>query len=90
MSGEESIASFLPLEDLIGGTSEAVPGLDVLGPTGLPRHAQRRPGGSRRTVDEDLLQALERELSRRRFGARRPGRRSDEPMDRTSWSCWSA
>ena len=61
-------ARFLPLEDLIGvHLGQLFPGLEVIG-----HHAFRVTRNADLEVeedrDEDLLQALERELSRRRFG----------------------
>ena len=61
-------ARFLPLEELIGvHLQQLFPGLDV-----LAHHAFRVTRNADLEVeedrDEDLLQALERELSRRRFG----------------------
>src|SRR3954466_15742379 len=64
----DSAAVFLPLEDLIAAhLSSLFPGLD------LPdHHLFPRPRNAELEVeedrDEDLLQALERELARRRFG----------------------
>ncbi|SEO90138.1 RNA degradosome polyphosphate kinase [Trujillonella endophytica] len=64
----ESLATFLPLEDLIAAHLPALfPGLDV-----LDHHLFRVTRNADLEVeedrDEDLLQALERELARRRFG----------------------
>jgi polyphosphate kinase len=59
---------FLPLEDLIGvHLQQLFPGLEVLGhhPFRVTRNAEVEVDEDR---DEDLLQALERELARRRFG----------------------
>ena len=66
--GPEGMSSFLPLEELIGHhLGQLFPGLDV-----LAHHAFRVTRNADLEVeedrDEDLLQALERELSRRRFG----------------------
>jgi polyphosphate kinase len=61
-------AVFLPLEDLISAhLSLLFPGLDVLGHAlfRVTRNADLEVEEDR---DEDLLQALERELARRRFG----------------------
>ena len=60
--------AFLPLEELIGvHLGQLFPGLEVMG-----HHAFRVTRNADLEVeedrDEDLLQALERELSRRRFG----------------------
>ena len=65
---EGSATSFLPLEELIGvHLGQLFPGLDV-----MAHHAFRVTRNADLEVeedrDEDLLQALERELSRRRFG----------------------
>ncbi len=60
--------SWLPLEELIGANLHALfPGLDVLGhhPFRVTRNADLEVEEDR---DADLLQALERELARRRFG----------------------
>ncbi len=61
-------SAFLPLEELIGvHLGQLFPGLEVIG-----HHAFRVTRNADLEVeedrDEDLLQALERELSRRRFG----------------------
>ena len=66
--GSPGTSAFLPLEDLIGvHLGQLFPGLDV-----LAHHAFRVTRNADLEVeedrDEDLLQALERELSRRRFG----------------------
>ena len=73
-------ATFLPLEDLIAAHLPALfPGLDV-----IDHHLFRVTRNADLEVeedrDEDLLQALERELARRRFG---PAVRLEvaEPMD---------
>ncbi|NEK57486.1 RNA degradosome polyphosphate kinase [Geodermatophilus sabuli] len=73
-------ATFLPLEDLIAAhLPQLFPGLDV-----LDHHLFRVTRNADLEVeedrDEDLLQALERELARRRFG---PAVRLEvaEPMD---------
>jgi polyphosphate kinase len=66
--GAAGTASFLPLEQLIGvHLQQLFPGLDVLAhhPFRVTRNADLEVEEDR---DEDLLQALERELSRRRFG----------------------
>ena len=75
-------ATFLPLEDLIAAHLQALfPGLDV-----IDHHLFRVTRNADLEVeedrDEDLLQALERELARRRFG---PAVRLEvaEPMDPT-------
>ncbi|SNS05783.1 polyphosphate kinase [Geodermatophilus pulveris] len=64
----DSTAAFLPLEDLIAAHLPALfPGLDV-----IDHHLFRVTRNADLEVeedrDEDLLQALERELARRRFG----------------------
>ncbi|SDO62364.1 RNA degradosome polyphosphate kinase [Geodermatophilus sp. DSM 45219] len=76
----DSHATFLPLEDLIAAHLPALfPGLDV-----IDHHLFRVTRNADLEVeedrDEDLLQALERELARRRFG---PAVRLEvaEPMD---------
>ncbi|HET6694565.1 MAG TPA: RNA degradosome polyphosphate kinase, partial [Pedococcus sp.] len=64
----DSTATFLPLEDLIAAHLNLLfPGLDVLSHHlfRVTRNADMEVEEDR---DEDLLQALERELSRRRFG----------------------
>ncbi len=66
--GSPGTAAFLPLEELIGvHLGQLFPGLEVMG-----HHAFRVTRNADLEVeedrDEDLLQALERELSRRRFG----------------------
>ncbi|MCU1594753.1 MAG: putative polyphosphate kinase [Frankiales bacterium] len=66
--GPPGISRYLPLEQLIGQhLQQLFPGLEVLG-----HHAFRVTRNADLEVeedrDEDLLQALERELSRRRFG----------------------
>ena len=66
--GPTGTAAFLPLEELIGvHLGQLFPGLDVLAhhPFRVTRNADLEVEEDR---DEDLLQALERELSRRRFG----------------------
>src|SRR3712207_4964678 len=73
-------ATFLPLEDLIAAhLPQLFPGLDVIGHHlfRVTRNADLEVEEDR---DEDLLQALERELARRRFG---PAVRLEvaEPMD---------
>jgi polyphosphate kinase len=73
-------ATFLPLEDLIAAhLNQLFPGLDVLDHHffRVTRNADVEVEEDR---DEDLLQALERELARRRFG---PAVRLEvaEPMD---------
>ncbi|WP_249933357.1 RNA degradosome polyphosphate kinase [Blastococcus sp. CCUG 61487] len=78
--GTENRATFLPLEDLIAAhLSQLFPGLDVLDHHffRVTRNADLEVEEDR---DEDLLQALERELARRRFG---PAVRLEvaEPMD---------
>ncbi len=76
----DSTAVFLPLEDLIAAhLNQLFPGLDVLDHHffRVTRNADVEVEEDR---DEDLLQALERELARRRFG---PAVRLEvaEPMD---------
>ncbi len=66
--GTPGTSAFLPLEELIGvHLGQLFPGLEVIG-----HHAFRVTRNADLEVeedrDEDLLQALERELSRRRFG----------------------
>ncbi len=66
--GAPGTARFLPLDELIGvHLGQLFPGLEVIG-----HHAFRVTRNADLEVeedrDEDLLQALERELSRRRFG----------------------
>ncbi|MGY1754316.1 RNA degradosome polyphosphate kinase [Blastococcus sp. SYSU D01042] len=78
--GSDSTAVFLPLEDLIAAhLNQLFPGLDVLDHHffRVTRNADVEVEEDR---DEDLLQALERELARRRFG---PAVRLEvaEPMD---------
>jgi polyphosphate kinase len=66
--GSPGIARYLPLEQLIGvHLQQLFPGLEVLAhhPFRVTRNADLEVEEDR---DEDLLQALERELSRRRFG----------------------
>ena len=68
VSGESGKSLYLPLEDLIGvHLQQLFPGLEVIG-----HHAFRITRNADVEVeedrDEDLLQALERELSQRRFG----------------------
>ncbi len=68
LDGPLGTARYLPLEELIGvHLQQLFPGLDV-----LAHHAFRVTRNADLEVeedrDEDLLQALERELSRRRFG----------------------
>ena len=61
-------ATFLPLEDLIAAhLPQLFPGLDVVSHHlfRVTRNADLEVEEDR---DEDLLQALERELARRRFG----------------------
>ena len=63
-----SITAHLPLEELIGAhLTQLFPGLDVVAhhPFRVTRNADVEVEEDR---DEDLLQALERELARRRFG----------------------
>jgi polyphosphate kinase len=61
-------ATFLPLEDLIAAhLPQLFPGLDVLSHH-LFRVTRNADVEVEEDRDEDLLQALERELSRRRFG----------------------
>ncbi|WP_346619703.1 RNA degradosome polyphosphate kinase [Blastococcus montanus] len=78
--GSATTATFLPLEDLIAAhLAQLFPGLDVLDHHffRVTRNADLEVEEDR---DEDLLQALERELARRRFG---PAVRLEvaEPMD---------
>ncbi|WP_309229846.1 MULTISPECIES: RNA degradosome polyphosphate kinase [unclassified Blastococcus] len=78
--GGDGTAVFLPLEDLIAAhLNQLFPGLDVLDHHffRVTRNADVEVEEDR---DEDLLQALERELARRRFG---PAVRLEvaEPMD---------
>ena len=65
--GETETIRFLPMEELIGAfLSSLVPGMDI-----VEQHAFRITRNADMDVedrDEDLLQALERELARRRFG----------------------
>jgi polyphosphate kinase len=64
----EPEAVFLPLEDLIAAhLSSLFPGLDVLD-THVFRVTRNADLEVEEDRDEDLLQALERELARRRFG----------------------
>ncbi len=68
VSGQPGKSLYLPLEDLIGvHLQQLFPGLEVIG-----HHAFRITRNADVEVeedrDEDLLQALERELSQRRFG----------------------
>lgn len=66
--GADGTAQFLPLEDLIGiHLGQLFPGLEVIAHHlfRVTRNADLEVEEDR---DEDLLQALERELSRRRFG----------------------
>lgn len=65
--GETTKIRFLPMEELIGAFLPALfPGMEI-----VERHAFRITRNADMDVedrDEDLLQALERELARRRFG----------------------
>jgi polyphosphate kinase len=65
--GETKTIRFLPMEELIGAFLPALfPGMEI-----VERHAFRITRNADMDVedrDEDLLQALERELARRRFG----------------------
>ena len=64
----ESGIAFLPLEELIGAhLQQLFPGMEVTGhhPFRVTRNADVEVEEDR---DEDLLQAMERELARRRFG----------------------
>ena len=64
----EGVTTYLPLEELIGAhLPQLFPGLQVVGhhPFRVTRNADVEVEEDR---DEDLLQALERELARRRFG----------------------
>ena len=68
VEGDDGSTSYLPLEELIGAhLQQLFPGLEVTG-----HHAFRVTRNADVEVeedrDEDLLQALERELARRRFG----------------------
>jgi polyphosphate kinase len=68
VDGPDGSRSYLPLEELIGAhLQQLFPGLDV-----LAHHVFRVTRNADVEVeedrDEDLLQALERELARRRFG----------------------
>jgi polyphosphate kinase len=64
----DSTATFLPLEDLIAAQlPQLFPGLDVLSHH-LFRVTRNADFEVEEDRDEDLLQALERELARRRFG----------------------
>ncbi|WP_460683395.1 RNA degradosome polyphosphate kinase [Modestobacter lapidis] len=66
--GTEREAVFLPLEDLISAhLQQLFPGLDVLDHH-LFRVTRNADVEVEEDRDEDLLQALERELARRRFG----------------------
>ena len=65
---EDTVTSYLPLEELIGAhLQQLFPGLEVTAhhPFRVTRNADVEVEEDR---DEDLLQALERELARRRFG----------------------
>ncbi len=66
-SRDSEIIRFLPMEELIGAFLPALfPGMEI-----VERHAFRITRNADMDVedrDEDLLQALERELARRRFG----------------------
>nr|WP_245713655.1 RNA degradosome polyphosphate kinase [Nocardia vaccinii] len=67
--GASSLAAFLPMEDLIAAhLDQLFPGMDV-----VEHHSFRITRNADFEVDEDrdedLLQALERELARRRFGS---------------------
>ena len=65
--GENELIRFLPMEELIAAFLPALfPGMEI-----VERHAFRVTRNADMDVedrDEDLLQALERELARRRFG----------------------
>src|SRR5207237_3688814 len=68
VEGDDDATTYLPLEELIGAhLPQLFPGLQVTG-----HHAFRVTRNADVEVeedrDEDLLQALERELARRRFG----------------------
>ena len=67
VDGQTEIIRFLPMEELIGAfLSSLFPGMDI-----VEQHAFRITRNADMDVedrDEDLLQALERELARRRFG----------------------
>ena len=66
--GRDTQAVFLPLEDLISAhLQQLFPGLDVLDHH-LFRVTRNADVEVEEDRDEDLLQALERELARRRFG----------------------
>ncbi|WP_041776670.1 RNA degradosome polyphosphate kinase [Blastococcus saxobsidens] len=80
VASQDDTATFLPLEDLIAAhLAQLFPGLEVLDHHffRVTRNADMEVEEDR---DEDLLQALERELARRRFG---PAVRLEvgEPMD---------
>jgi polyphosphate kinase len=67
--GDGSVARFLPMEELIAAFLDVLfPGMEV-----VEQHAFRITRNADMEVeedrDEDLLQALERELARRRFGS---------------------
>ncbi|MGV9680787.1 RNA degradosome polyphosphate kinase [Nocardia sp. NPDC003482] len=67
--GQRALIAFLPMEDLIAAHLEQLfPGMDV-----VEHHSFRITRNADFEVDEDrdedLLQALERELARRRFGS---------------------
>ena len=68
VENNDAVATYLPLEELIGAhLQQLFPGLEVTGhhPFRVTRNADVEVEEDR---DEDLLQALERELARRRFG----------------------
>jgi polyphosphate kinase len=66
--GADGGATFLPLEDLIAAhLTQLFPGLEVVA-THLFRVTRNADLEVEEDRDEDLLQALERELARRRFG----------------------
>jgi polyphosphate kinase len=86
----DSGTAYLPLEDLIGAhLQQLFPGMEVTGhhPFRVTRNADVEVEEDR---DEDLLQAMERELARRRFGpgGAARGRRRHGPA--RAWTCWCA
>ena len=83
-------ATFLPLEDLIAAhLDQLFPGMEV-----VEHHLFRVTRNADLEVDEDrdedLLQALERELARRRFGPAVRLEVADDDRRRRSSTCWSA
>lgn len=86
---EASPQRYVPIEDVIAAhLEELFPGMEV-----LAHHMFRVTRNEDLEVEEDdaenLLQALEKELMRRRFGPRSAWR-SRSPSTRTYWTCWSA